>query len=443
MAAKKPKTLAERQAEARRRRGLPATGRRITNRNYSSEPNAPGASDAMAGDGDDRARGHYIVDANARIATRDGRSLSAREMEGQQGVTRNLDGSYTVDANTHLRNQDGSTESVQNSQWAKYQGTGPVGGSPSPATAGTSTPTPADAPDENAVDDEDDERAQAQSGATIRNLLNQYGLDELVPQVDRWVRDGLTWAEIEVQLRDPSTKAGKVVDRIFPEIRLTREAGRPPVSIDQIQTFRRDVPAMMRQAGMPEGLYDTHEDLQNLIVNGVAPTEVAARIREWEDFGTQIAAGAGGELDLFERAYGVKPTAIQLAALVLNPEKALPALRREFSAVRLDVAAGRAGFGDLSRTEAERLADVGVDPQRAAEGFGVLSDSKELFDALPGFEQSEDQIGRDEQLAGVFENNANARQKITNRAERRKAQFGSGGAFSSDRDGFSGVGRAR
>lgn len=283
----------------------------------------------------------------------------------------------------------------------------------------------------------------ASGAASIKNILVQYGLDELVPLVDGWVRQGLSWAEIEVQLRDPSTAAGKVFDRLIPEVRLRREAGLTPMSVAQIIGYRQNAREVLRAAGLPEGFYDSPEDMRDLIVNDVSLQELQNRVREFEDFGAQIAAGAGGELDLFERAYGVKPTAAQLAALVLDPDKALPGLKRQFAAVRLDVSAGRAGFGDLSQGEAERLADVGVDPGQAVAGFGVLADSKELFGALPGQEGSEDTIGRSDQLGAVFAGDARSRGRIEAQARRRKAQFEGGGGFASDNSGFAGIGTAR
>lgn len=386
----------------------------------------------------------------ARQGVAGGRRPAARPAAAQgavnwQAIQNMAEQNATTQAGTILLvHEDGFTSEVQRGQVSRYLGQGyriatqaemrSFGYEPKnkPIGTGGSTGSPAAKPE-----------FDKSGAASIKNMLNQYGLDELIPEVDRWVRQGLTWAEIEVQLRDPSTKPGKVVDRMYPEIRLRREAGKPPTSIAEIQAFRTNAPALMRQAGMPEGLYDSNDDLTKFIVDDVSLTELRDRIGEWEDFGTQIAAGAGGELDLFERAYGVKPNALQLAALVLNPDKALPALRRQFSAVRLDVAAGRAGFGDLTGSEAERLADVGVDPNRAGEGFGQLADSKELFNALPGFEGSEDQITRQDQLGAVFEGNANARRRIERQAEKRKAGFGSGGAFAEGRTGFEGVGKAR
>lgn len=283
----------------------------------------------------------------------------------------------------------------------------------------------------------------ARGAATIKSLLSSYGLGELVPQVDGWVRQGLSWAEIEVQLRDPSTAAGKVVDRLYPEIQLRTKAGKQPMSIQEIQGFRTDALKLMRAAGVPQGFYDTPSDMQKFIVGDVSLTELRDRINEFEQFGAQIAAGAGGELDLFQRHYGVQPTAIELAALVLDPDKALPGLKRQFGAVRLDVSAGRAGYGDLSGSEAERLADVGISQQQAVSGFGQLASSTQLFDALPGQGASEDTISRQDQLAAAFEGSSGAQQRIERQAAKRKAAFASGGSFSQDQSGFSGIGKAR
>lgn len=289
-------------------------------------------------------------------------------------------------------------------------------------------------------EEKEEEARSGSSGPNVSSLLRQFGLDELIPMVDTWVRQGMSWAEIEGQLLDASTPAGKVVDRLYPEIRLRREKNLTPVSIADIQGYRTNARELMRASGVPEGFFDDDADFTNFIVNDVGLIELRDRVQEFEMYGEQLSSANAGELEAFERMYGVRPTAFEVAALALNPDKALPAIQRQFRSVGLDVQAGRAGFGDLSRTEAERLADVGVSADQANQGFSTLAASRELFDPLPGL--AEDAIGRQEQLGAAFEGNANARRRIERRAQGRVARFQGGGGFASGREGFEGVGSA-
>lgn len=281
---------------------------------------------------------------------------------------------------------------------------------------------------------------EGSAGANVSSLLRQYGLDELIPMVDTWVRQGMSWPEIEGQLMDIATPAGKVVDRLYPEIRLRRDAGRAPVSIADIQSYRTRAREMLGAMGVPEGFFDDTSDFTDFIVNDISLTELRDRAGEYEVYGQQLSQGNAAELEAFERMYGVKPTAFEVAALALDPAKALPAIQRKFRSVGLDVQAGRAGFGDLSRTEAERLVDVGVTDEQANQGFGTLAASQELFDPLPGL--AEAAIGRQEQLGAAFEGDAAARRRIERRARGRAARFQGGGGFASGREGFEGVGSA-
>lgn len=282
----------------------------------------------------------------------------------------------------------------------------------------------------------------AGSGGPFGSLLRQYGLEELVPMVDAWIRQGLTWAEIESQLLDTSTSAGKVVDRLYPEIRERRDAGLSPVSIQQIQSYRSTLNQLVSARGLAEAFPDIKETARRWIVGDKGLDEMAERLDLLEgNVARQIAGDPSvqAELEAWERYYGVKPSLGNLVAMVINPKEAAPALARRFSSVRFDVEAGRAGFGDLDRGEAERLSDLGVDAARSGEQFGALVRSRELFEAL---DRGEEAIDRGAQLDAAFSNKEAAKRRIEDKARRRVAQSQGGGRLATSRRGFGGLATA-
>lgn len=274
--------------------------------------------------------------------------------------------------------------------------------------------------------DEEDE-FDAESAATIKNLLRQYGLEEMIPLVDSWVRRGMSWAEIEGQLMDPTTDAGRVVDRIYPELRLRREAKAAPMSITQIQQYRTQARQMFRAAGLPEGFYDNVDDFRNFIVNDVSLSELSERVER----GYVAMASAPPEVRAeLERMYGVGPG--DLVAFFLDEKKALPLIQRRVAAAQISGAGVRTGFGSLSTAEAEGLAAQGVDEGQAQQGLGDLAAAQELFRPL---NQTEDTISRQEQLGAAFSNDAAAKKRIERRQRGRTAAFEGGGRLATSRGG--------
>lgn len=281
-----------------------------------------------------------------------------------------------------------------------------------------------------------------ESVATISNLLRQYGLEELIPRVDRWVRDGLTWPEIEARLNDPSSDAGQVVDRLYPELREYREnptnSGLPPINIATVQTYRQTLGRFVNERGYSAAFPTpdaVREAARRWIVAGKGMDEMARRFDILEQNAVVMAQTdptLQAQLDAWERFYGQKPTTGDLVSMALNPSEAAPVIERRFASVRFDREAGLAGFGDLDREEAERLSDLGVDAARSGQTFGALAANRELFNPL---DRGEDAITRQEQMDAGFTNSAAAKKRIEDRARRRTARFEGGGSLATSRDG--------
>ncbi len=317
---------------------------------------------------------------------------------------------------------------------------------PVPATGKPNRQTPAE-PEEPV-----DTAGQNQTIATVTGYLRAMGLDELIPYIDGLVRQGRSWAEIEMMLNDPATDVGGIVDRMYPELRLVREenarrraAGepvQPPASIASIQQYYQQAEQMASAAGLSDVI--SKDTVRSWLVSGKSLVEQKNRL----DIISEDVAGlleanpqVREELESWSRFYGVQPDIRALVASVIDPAQDLPTLLRRGRAVSMDRSAGRVGFGDLSRTEAERLADLGVTGDQATAGFGDLASLGEVTTALPG--TAEDSIDRASQLSAAFEGNTFARKRIDRRLRERKGAFEAGGSFATGKDGYSGLGTAQ
>ena len=279
---------------------------------------------------------------------------------------------------------------------------------------------------------------QAAQAASYQSTLNQYELGELSGEIDAWIRQGLTWDQVWLQLMDPSTRAGQVVDRIYPELRQVREAGLPPVTIADVLNNKRMTIQGLSERGI-SGYVDARALARQWTVGAVSVREGLARVDAVLDDALAFARNdpeTSAELESWERFYEVDLTPADILGMATKPDVALRDLRRRSEAVRFDVEAGRAGFGDLSRREAEGLTDLGVEARQSGGTFGALASSRELFTPL---DRGEDRITREEQLAAGFSNSAAATKRIEDRRRRRQAAFGAGGGFAVDRAGYGGL----
>lgn len=291
---------------------------------------------------------------------------------------------------------------------------------PPPAPAAAPAPTPGPT------------QQQQDAFAIVRGLLDQYGLGSLSDWAWNLILTGASPVQVEVELRQrPEYRAR------FPGIAEREKAGLPPISAAEYVAYENSAVSLFRSAGLPSGFYDEPSDIGRFIGRNVSLAELSARVQE----GLVAAQQAPREVrDELSRLFGVGEGT--LAAFFLDPDKALPAIRRQFAASQIGGASRRAGFGLLAGGEAERLAELGVSEAQAQEGFGQLAGAQELFRPLPGQEGAEGIIGREQQLGAAFGGDTAAQEAIRRRGRRRRAEFEGGGSFAAGQRGVIGLGEA-
>ena len=260
-------------------------------------------------------------------------------------------------------------------------------------------------------------------------MLTGYGLESMAPQVQQWLVQGLSEAEMIQQIRGSQQYAA---DR-FPAIAAREKAGLAPLSPAEYVGYERNARQLMRAAGLPEGFYDGNDDFTTFLVNDLSISELGDRVT--------MAANVAFRMPKADRdaltEFGMGPG--DITAFWLDPDKAQPLLERKYAAAQLAGASFQSGFGKLNEAEATGLVQQGISREQGLAGFSELSNQRELFTALDG---GEDSIGRQDQMDAAFGGNATQRRRIEQRARRRQATFQQGGGFAASQGGLVGLGDA-
>lgn len=284
--------------------------------------------------------------------------------------------------------------------------------------------------------------------SVLLNAMKVYGIEgpEALAYAEQFlvdhpsVTEAAAQAQLALDIYDPASQIGKVVDRLYPEIQARRRASDQrvsqgltpydPVSVSYVQNYRTAAQQYARAEGLPPGLLDTTK----LVANNVALPEVQSRLH---NFYRAVQESAPDVVAQLRDYYGYTPA--QIGALAVDPDQTEAHLVRQFESAQIGTAGARTGFGPVTAAEAEQLAAEGVTADQASQGFGQLAAQRGLFAALPG--AGEDDITRQEQLAATFLNNQKAADALKKRRERRLAAFGGGGGLSLQ-GGVGGLGSA-
>jgi len=261
----------------------------------------------------------------------------------------------------------------------------------------------------------------------LKSTLEYYGLsdNDLLSSVrnlwtNKTITPGMSVDDIGIQLRDTPA-----FNKRFPANKTLKDQNKPQFSVSQYLRMEADYKQRLQAANMPAGFYDDPTDFQQLIANDVSPEELQGRI----DQGYQAVKNASpAVIAEFKRLYGVGEG--DLAAYFIDPARARPTFDR-YEAQRQAQAAAvssqaqiQAGIA-LTAQESESLVRSGITEAQSQAGFEQISAQQELFNPLQG----EQAISREQQIAGTFGTNAEARKAIATRKRSRQAAFETGGGF--------------
>jgi len=263
------------------------------------------------------------------------------------------------------------------------------------------------------------EEQRESSRAVIANLLADYGLESLTDFVNNLItnEDIISGDVILGRIRQTDQYKKRFAGNIA-----RRNAGFNALSEAQYVALENQYRQIMRASGLPTGFYDAPDDFNALIGGDVSAAELSSRIN---DGYLAVQQSNPQVINEMRRLYGVDDS--MLAAWFLDPTKATPMLLRQARSAQIASEATLQAQQQISAVTAEELAVAGITQEQARSGFQTIGQVQELFVPLPG--TTEEAIGQEEQIAGIFGTSGAAQQRIRQRSRQRQAAFEAGGQF--------------
>jgi hypothetical protein len=255
----------------------------------------------------------------------------------------------------------------------------------------------------------------------LKAILDYFGLSSLTGVLSLRLQEDDTLADNKDVLLNSIRDTPEYKQR-FKANEIRRSRGLPELSADDIVKLENSFRDTLRANSLPRGFYDTQDDFANFIGSDVSPQELNARVSQGYNAVLQAEPGTKAEL---QRLYGLNDG--DIAAFFIDPERfnQSDAIKKAQAAQTASEARRQAGI-TLTTQQAEALATEGVTRQEAQQGFAAIGAQQELFQAGMEGEQA---ISQQEQIAGTFGTNAEARQAIARRRRSRQAGFEAGGGF--------------
>src|SRR6185503_17965136 len=169
----------------------------------------------------------------------------------------------------------------------------------------------------------------------IANLLNSMDLGGLFNIDANGTPSGWLWDQITSGVADQNTIMINLENTpqfqtrysIIPELRKRAAQGEPVhvPTVAEVREYEQTVAGSMRQAGLPSFMYDSYQDMQKLMSQGLSPLEVESRLgATWERVQNTDPLVRAKFTDFF----GVAQGDAALAAVYLDPSKTLANLER-------------------------------------------------------------------------------------------------------------------
>ena len=266
------------------------------------------------------------------------------------------------------------------------------------------------------------------------DFLRQFGLDSLITNLDDALKDDPTIfsGQYGQERMFRSIKDTVLYKTRFAGMALREKNGYKPISEKDYLAIEKEFDQTLRTNGMPKGFYDKQEDFASFIGNDVRADELNTRIQQGYKAVYDTEPGTKEEL---KRLYGLEDN--DIAAFLIDPTRF-----KQSEAVKKAEAARRANAAreqgmQLTAAQSEELVNRGIGQATAQQGFQQLAATQELFNAMTAGETA---ITQEEQIAGVFGTNAEARKKIEDRKRKRTAAFQQGGSLLASQTGNIGLG---
>jgi hypothetical protein len=266
----------------------------------------------------------------------------------------------------------------------------------------------------------DTQRRRQDARATIRQVLESYGLGEL---------SDYTYNEVivkeTVNINNPDAVIFALREQPAYQRRFAGNAARSRAGLSELDpasyiALENQYRATLQANGLPTNFYDSTEDFQTLIEGDVSPSELNERVQS----GYRAVADADPAVRRqMQELYGVSEG--ELAAYFLDPTRAAPLLTRQARAAQIAGRAVEQAGIRLTGAFAEDLARRGITPQEAERGFAEIGALGELRQTFAG----ETELTQEQLVGATLASDVEAQRELERRRRGRVSEFQGGGSF--------------
>lgn len=272
----------------------------------------------------------------------------------------------------------------------------------------------------------------------ITDALTAAGLGSLASKAWTMWNQGF---DINAIMDDPinGIRAQPVYKQNFPAMAALNAQGQGISEAAYLQKEQADI-QLLKQFGIPAGVFDTKDYLGSLMTNNVTTQDLQGRL--------QAVADTVNSYDPAVKQYAFDTYGLDLghlAAWALDPTKALQVIQQQAKAVQIGGAALMTGFagglganGELSTAQSEALAGAGITQSQAQTGFNNIGQQGQLAQALPG--DVSGNVSNQQLINAQFGMNPNDAIALKKVQQARINEFNAGGAVVGNAAGLSGLG---
>lgn len=252
------------------------------------------------------------------------------------------------------------------------------------------------------------------------SLFSSYGLGTLAPKILEYVQQGYGADTIGILLQRTDE-----YKRRFAGNEARRAAGLEVLSPAEYLATEQAYRQLMRNAGLPEGFYDSYDDFTQFISKDVSPTELKQRV----DIANLATANADPATKQALAQMGISGS--DVTAYFLDPNRATTLIQKQMGTAQIGAAALRNNL-EFNQSRAQDWYLQGVTAEKAAEGYGAIAGF--LGDATKLGKIYGEDYNQTTAEAEVFGNSGTAQQTRKRLASQERGQFS--GATGSARAGL-------
>jgi hypothetical protein len=239
---------------------------------------------------------------------------------------------------------------------------------------------------------------------TMRAKFKDYGLEALIPTIEKLAMEGATESTITLSLRESDAYKQR-----FSANEDRKKAGLAVLDPRTYLAVEDSYRQTLRAYGLKQ--FDNDNYVKQFIANDMSPTELANRVST----AVERVQNADPEiLRTLQDYYGIGST--DLVSYTLDPEKQFETIKRQVSAAEIGAAARNQGLR-AGASGAEALAAQGVTQAQAQQGYAAIADilptASKLSDIYGNQTERYDQTAAEQETFGNLASAKRKRQQLT------------------------------